>query len=33
MREQWQMVAFQEWLGRQMQMRLVPPANERNAPG
>ena len=33
MREQRQFVAFQEWLGRQMQMRLVPPVNQRTSAG
>jgi hypothetical protein len=33
MREQRQMVAFQEWFNRQMQSRLVLPSSERDSPG
>lgn len=32
MRDQRQIAAFEEWLRRQIQMRLVPPASERNNP-
>jgi len=33
MREQRQLVAFQEWFTRQLQLRLIPPAGEQNSPG
>jgi hypothetical protein len=33
MREQRQLVAFQEWFSRQVQLRLVPPAGQQNSPG
>jgi hypothetical protein len=32
MREQRQVAAFDEWFRRQLQLRLVPPASERNTP-
>jgi SurA N-terminal domain len=33
MREQRQLVAFQEWFTRQLQLRLIPPPGEQNSPG
>jgi hypothetical protein len=33
MREQRQMVAFQEWFSRQLQLRLIPPPGQQNSPG
>ena len=32
MRDQRQIAAFEEWLRRQIQTRLVPPASERKTP-
>jgi hypothetical protein len=33
MREQRQLVAFQEWFTHQLQLRLIPPPSEQNSPG
>lgn len=33
MREQRQVVAFQEWFNRQVQLRLIPPPGEQTSPG
>jgi parvulin-like peptidyl-prolyl isomerase len=33
MREQRQIVAFQEWFSRQVQLRLIPPPGEQNSSG
>jgi peptidyl-prolyl cis-trans isomerase D len=33
MRERLQVAAFQEWLGHQIQLRLIPPAGDQSSPG